>query len=411
MSSHVPQTVDPPAPTEPTQSSTILLVDDDALIRKVIARRLRQLGHRLIEAENGLEGLRLARREHPSVIVTDWMMPVMDGPSLCEAIRTETSLRPCHLILLTANGSPDQIVEGLQRGADDYLSKSSTAQEMIARVQAGLRTAGLMRELEHTHAALAQSYDLLAYKQHHLESELHSAATFIESLLPDPGVVIPGSMLAWQYLPSLTLGGDLFDVRPWGPESLGLYILDASGHGVNAALRAASLSTLLRADGLPQQIASEDPGEILTTLNRRYPITSEGHYFTIWIGCLHVPTGELRFSTAGHAGALAIRSRGDMESLSRASFPLGFKAETRYATSTIILGPDDRLLLFSDGLYEGASPQDERWGLTRFKEAVQQSRALPLEASLRQVIQHARAWQQRDHFDDDAALLGLELRG
>jgi sigma-B regulation protein RsbU (phosphoserine phosphatase) len=186
-------------------------------------------------------------------------------------------------------------------------------------------------------------------------------------------------------------------------------MLDASGHGVSAALRAASIASLFRADNLPQQVAQQDPGDILTTLNRRNPITPEGHYFTIWVGCADLRSGELRFSTAGHAGALLIRRGNEVESLSRPSLPLGFLPDTRYSTSSVTLATGDRLLLFSDGLYEGASPQGERWGLARLRRAVVEGRAHPLDESLNELVRLARAWQQRDSFDDDAALLAMEV--
>ncbi len=78
-------------------------------------------------------------------------------------------------------------------------------------------------------------------KQAELESELQSAADFVRAQLPLPGIPAPGVSMQWAYQPSLALGGDLFQVSAWGSETLGLYILDASGHGVAAALRAVAL--------------------------------------------------------------------------------------------------------------------------------------------------------------------------
>ncbi|MBL8071741.1 MAG: response regulator, partial [Nitrospira sp.] len=103
----------------------ILLVDDDEITRISMAGRLKRLGYRVIEADDGVAGLAAIRAQRPDLVILDWMMPGLDGPSVCEAIRADGELRSSQVVLMTAHDKPEQIAEGLSRGADDFLSKAA----------------------------------------------------------------------------------------------------------------------------------------------------------------------------------------------------------------------------------------------------------------------------------------------
>jgi sigma-B regulation protein RsbU (phosphoserine phosphatase) len=376
-------------------AATILLIEDDLVTRTSMAARLTRLGYRVLEAENGRAGLDVARREHPDLLIVDWMMPEMDGPTFCEAVRHDPLLKSSQLLLMTAHDTPAQIAEGLVRGADDFLSKSASKQEITARVLAGLRTSRLVRELE----TIGDE----------LESSLQSAATFVRSLLPAQGSPVHGIALAWEYQPSLTLGGDLFGVMEIDADHLGLYILDASGHGVAAALRSASLMTFLRVENILQLLGSYDPEKVLLEANRRFPLSADGEYFTLWVGQLHLPTRCLSYASAGHPGALLSSVQSPSRWLTRSSFPLGFDPSARFASDRVFLKPGDRLFLLSDGIYEVPSSSGEVWGRGRFQEVVDEGKQISISATIASCFSAARSWQQAQHFPDDAAVVGLEM--
>lgn len=388
---------------------TILLVEDEPVTRASMVARLTRLGHRVLEAENGRVGLEVARRERPDLIIVDWMMPEMDGPSFCEAVRRDSLLKLSHILLMTAHDQPAQIAEGLARGADDFLSKAASKQEVTARVLAGLRTSRLVRELEMTGSQLESSMLLLQTKQTEMEADLQSAATFVRSVLPPVGNVAQGIALAWEYQPALTLGGDLFGVAPIDAEHLGLYILDASGHGVAAALRSASLMTFLRVEHMLQLIGSYDPEKVLFEANRRFPLSDEGEYFTLWVGQLHMPTRSLSYASAGHHGILLSSAERPSRWLTHPSSPLGFDPSAVFAGNRITLESADRLFLLSDGIYEAASPTGEPWGRWRFQQAIETQKRSPLTATIAHCFTEARRWQEQCDFFDDAAVVGLEL--
>ncbi len=384
-------------------SYTILLVDDEKLVRMVAKRRLSKLQHRMLEAENGKEALAILEREKVDLIIADWMMPELDGPGLCETIKKDNRYRAIHCILMTALDQPAQIAEGLTRGADDFLTKSASDQEILARVSAGLRSRQLLLDLE-------ESYHVIEEKQTQLENELHAASGFVRSLLPAPGEVAPGIQLEWEFLPSAQLGGDLFQVEQWGDDHLGIMVLDMSGHGTGPALRAVSLSMWFKGEHITQLFPDFDPGKIVTRLNAENPLTDQGEYFTIWVGVLQLSTRELRFSSAGHPASILLRKDASTEILGKKSWPTGFSPDEIYQTQSVTLTEQDRLYLFSDGIYEVLSAQEEIFGKDRLQEALEKDFTRPMKFSLQRLIHTGRSWQKDGVFEDDVAVIGLELK-
>ena len=381
---------------------TVLLVDDEPVSRAGMASRLKRLGYRVLQAGDGKAGLELLRRERPDLTVLDWMMPELDGPSFCEMVRRDPEILSSQILMMTGHDQPEQIAEGLARGADDFLSKAASPHEITARVKAGMRAAALIRRLE-------DATDDIRRKQSVLERELQSAAHYVESLLPKPGTLLPGVEMAHAYRPSLALGGDLFNVVQWDEHSLGLYLLDASGHGVSPALRSASLSTFLREDSLLRHVGSSDPGAILTEANRQFPLTEDGNYFTIVFVRLDLRSQTLFYAAAGQNGLFIHRRSGDRCRLTQPNLPLGFGGATVYCTANTPLMPGDRIYVFSDGLYEVPAPTGELWGQARLETALCSHADRPLADRLSRTIEEAARWQGRDQFSDDVAMLGIEL--
>jgi len=129
-------------------SYPILLVEDDAISRKMLEKILINEGFKVASVENGKEALALFREHFFPIVLTDWLMPEMDGSELFKTIRNEKHEGYVYIILLTAEDSKDDIISGLESGADDYLTKPANHAELVARLKNGLRILDLEKSLK-----------------------------------------------------------------------------------------------------------------------------------------------------------------------------------------------------------------------------------------------------------------------
>lgn len=125
----------------------ILLVEDNATLRQMICSLLQHSGHSIIQAGDGQQAWDLLQQEPVQLVLTDWMMPRMDGAELIRRIRAAEMKPYIYIIMLTAKGQPQEIVEGLEAGADDYLVKPFNLKELQARVAIGVRVVAVEKEL------------------------------------------------------------------------------------------------------------------------------------------------------------------------------------------------------------------------------------------------------------------------
>jgi len=133
---------------EDSREFTILIVDDSPIYRKLVDQSLARVYPRVLFAKHGREALDVFAEHRPSLVITDWTMPDISGPELCQRIRRDFQKHYAYLILLTSNTNKEQVIEGLMAGADDYLTKPFHSGELVARVGVGRRMIELHRQIE-----------------------------------------------------------------------------------------------------------------------------------------------------------------------------------------------------------------------------------------------------------------------
>ncbi|NIM97066.1 MAG: response regulator [candidate division Zixibacteria bacterium] len=135
----------------------ILIAEDDEISRKMLRRILLKDGNEVSAVEDGLKALALLKNETPDILVTDWMMPDLDGSELTRRVRSLDLPSYVYIILLTALTEKERIIEGLDAGADDYITKPYDKTELLARIRAGNRVIELEKSLRQKNQELSEA--------------------------------------------------------------------------------------------------------------------------------------------------------------------------------------------------------------------------------------------------------------
>jgi len=272
----------PPSMRFRAQGVRVLVVDDEPVNREVLAQHLAHQGYEVLLARDGDEALALlGGEERPDLVVLDVMMPRRSGYEVLERIRSDAETSGLPVILLTARAMPEDLAKGFELGANDYLTKPVSLVELEARVghQGRLLSAQralaahaesleetVARRTEDLNVALARitsMHEALKVKDEDRTRDLEEARRFQERMVPASDEV-GGFPVARAFWTAAEVGGDFFDVRAMGPGWIRIFVADATGHGVQAALRAMVVKTIYDAACAPEVA----PGELLGAVNR-----------------------------------------------------------------------------------------------------------------------------------------------
>lgn len=374
----------------------ILVIDDDPAVQLVLTRLLKKQGYEVTVASDGEEGLAQAQRQHPALIICDWMMPRMTGIEVCRRVKADKELSTTSFILLTSLGSVEDRVKGLDAGADDFISKPIEVNELKARVRAGLR-------------AYQLNHDLQTQKQI-LEAEWAEAAEYVRSLLPEP--LKEPLTIQSEFIPSRRLGGDCFDYFWLDSNSLGIYLLDTAGHGLRATLPSISVLNLLRSRALPN-LNYHQPSEVLAALNQTFQMTYQNDkYFTIWYGVYNRRTRKLVYASAGHPPAVLLSGKtsaiAQVKTLKTPGMPIGMFPEVIYTQQSCNIEPFSTLYIFSDGIYEILQKDGTLWAIDQFIDLLKNTRSQGKQ-NLDRILESVRSINSKDAFDDDLSILEINF--
>jgi phosphoserine phosphatase RsbU/P len=379
----------------------ILVIDDDPTIRMTLQRFLKSQGYDAIVAQDGEEGLAKAKELRPSLIICDWMMPIIDGLEVCRQIKSNPELANIYLILLTAKDQEGDLVRGLEMGADDFLGKPPRINELRARVRAGLR--------------LYQATEEIQRQKRLIEQELSQASQYVRSLLPEP---IEGDVsIQSSFLPSTQLGGDSFDYFWLDGDHLAFYLLDVSGHGVGSALLSVSVLNLMRTRSLRRSRTSQDttnfykPSEVLRDLNNTFQMSVHNEmYFTIWYGVYDKRDHTLVYSSGGHPPAVLISNEDipKIKLLKTAGLPIGMMPDINYHEQVCEIDTNSRLYLFSDGVYEIPQEDDNIWGFNALIDTFIRTSS-DRSSRIDHILTCVKAAANNRPFEDDLSLLEVEF--
>ena len=279
--------------------ASILIAEDTRVQAKMLEKYLVEHGYQVQVAENGAVALDKVRQHRPTLIISDIEMPKMNGYEFCRAVKTDPELKLIPVILLSTLSEPQDIIEGLHCGADNYVTKPYESEYLISRVESLLSTpleteeegqtldvtldgkhytvqSGRQQvlnllistfenavqknqELIRTNEELTLAKEKLTDWNAQLESlnqeldrtnkrmsrDLEAAAKVQQSLLPTSEPTIGSASFVWDYIPCDELAGDFLNYFPLTERYVAMYVVDVSGHGVASSLLAVTVGRLL----------------------------------------------------------------------------------------------------------------------------------------------------------------------
>ncbi|WP_236019443.1 PP2C family protein-serine/threonine phosphatase [Fuscibacter oryzae] len=416
----VPQSM--PEQTDGAGLPLVLVVDDSRAQRRMLSVQLSRWGYQVAEAASAEEALDLCRNQTFHLILSDWMMPGMTGLEFCRAFRALPEEGYGYFILLTSKSDKTEIANGLEAGADDFLTKPVSADELRARLRAGERILGMQRELVGKNRLLGVALDQLQKVYDSLDRDLIEARKLQQTLMRDRHREFSGGSVSLILRPSGHVGGDLVGSFAISQRRIAVYSVDVSGHGVASAMMTARLAGMLSGASPDMNIAltsGQDgfrdawpPEMVAYRLNRMMIEDLQvEQYFTLAYAEIDMATGQCMMVQAGHPHPLVMRKDGTVEMVGDGGLPIGLIEGASYQRITFRLAPGDRLILVSDGFTECPDAAEKELGTEGLVEVLAAHSALAstqlLEAMIWALSNHAGT----SDFPDDVSALIFDYRG
>lgn len=332
----------------------ILVVDDAPDMRLVIKHLLINLGHDVDTAVDGADAWLKIKETEYQVVISDWVMPNLNGLDLCSLVRDESFDHYIYFILLTGMSGKKNLISGIEAGADDFVNKPVDANELKVR----LRSAERVLDLEYT---LAQKNLALEESNERIQKDLVNAEETQLSLLPEP-LNLEHLKSSWLYKPAIYVGGDTFNYFSPSPDFLVFFSIDISGHGVSSAMLSMSLQASLalkrgfyggpiKRDGL-----GAIPKIFADNVNKMLLDNASHHYLTMIFGIMDFKEKDIHFVQSGHPHPLWYEKKNNtMKPIEIDGFPIGLYDGAEFETQHLKYNSGDKFILYSDGISENES--------------------------------------------------------
>jgi sigma-B regulation protein RsbU (phosphoserine phosphatase) len=403
----------------------ILVVDDNAENRDVLSKRLHRHGYQVMLAADGPSALQLIAEMKCDLVLLDVMMPGMNGLEVLQKIRETQLPTKLPVIMATARGQSEDVVEALKLGANDYVIKPLDFVVLLARVQTQLmlkksveEVLALQLRLSEKNQELEAANGRLTVTNDRICRDLRAAARVQEAFLPNSYRRTPSLDFAWVFEPCEQLAGDFLNICPLDEDHVAFYVLDVSGHGVAASLLAMAAaralssaqdpdSLLMRPSADTGRLEPTPPAQVAERLNQKFAWDANTEQFlTIFYAVINAKSRVLTYTSAGHPGAILVSPREPAVILDKGGLPISLGSD--YKEYSVVLKPSERLYLYSDGVTEAMNSVRELFGQERLINSLEKLANVPLPASISRIMQEIHLWRGGATIGDDVSLLALE---
>lgn len=344
---------------------TVLIAEDGATDRLLLATIVRKQGHRVLTAENGKLAVALFAEQRPQLVLLDAVMPVMDGFEAARQIKALAGEELVPIIFLTSLTEDDALVRCLEAGGDDFLAKPYSPAVLAAKIKA-------MDRLRRLQATVVEQRDQIALHHNHLLNEQRVAKAVFDQIAHAGCLGAPN--IRYLQSPYALFNGDLLLAAFTPTGDMHVLLGDFTGHGLPAAVGAMPLAEVFHGMTAKGYGLAETLREMNAKLKRILPVdmfccalllnlSFERRVVEVWNGGM--PDGYLLPASGDQATPLVSRH-----------LPLGVLSPERFdeRTDVLPLALGDRLFLLTDGVVETCDESDEPFGVERLLRVFSENR-------------------------------------
>jgi len=365
----------------------IVVIDDNANDLQVTRRFLERRGYDAVPALSGEEGLRLARQVLPDAFVIDYRMPVMDGFEVTRQVKADPELHTIPVLMLTGSDASQTVVEGLGAGADDFVTKGSDTEVLVARLRALLRVKAYQDQLRRMNQAMTR--------------DLQIARRVQEALVPQRTFVSPRLEIRSAYIPSATLSGDFYDYFLQDGKSY-LFVADVSGHGLPAAILVSLLKSYIHTETTPDGSLAEFMARLNDFL---FSVSLPTQFATAALFRLNEDR-QVVYANAAHPPFLLYRrATGETTLLEQPSNLLGAMPNMAFEEHSLSVAPGDTLFVYTDGLTDRVNEHGDFYSIERVARLIEGSRDADLGAVYDAIYADVHDFTTSEEFKDDIAFV------
>jgi serine phosphatase RsbU (regulator of sigma subunit) len=370
-----------------TRRDRIVVIDDSVNDVEVTRRFLERRGFDVVAATSGEEGLALAAANPPDAFVVDYRMPGMDGFEVSRRIKADPLLHTIPVLMLTGADAAQNVVEGLSAGADDFVTKGSDTEILLARLRALLRVKAYQ--------------DQLRKLNEQMKRDLQIARRVQEALVPSGTFRTSRIEIRSAYIPSETLSGDFYDYF-LQDELIYLFVADVSGHGLPAAI----LVSLLKSYIHTEADTSSSLAEFMSRLNDfLFTVSLPTQYATAQLFRLD-GDNNLVYANAAHPPFLLFsRERREVVLHEQPGHLLGAMPDMPFEEHSIRVSPGDTLFVYTDGLTDRLNAAGDFYSIDRIAKLLEQSTDDDLDSTYETIYGDITAFASTEEFRDDIAFV------
>ena len=386
----------------------ILIADDQPDVLRALCLLLKGQGYTTETAASPAELLQAVTRDEFDLVLMD-LNYARDTTSGREGLDLLTHLKAVErvppIVVMTGWATVGIAVEAMRHGVADFVEKPWTNSQLLEVLRKQITLGRERRESARRAEQETETHKVIASQLHEQEHEIAEARAIQEGFLPKEIPQLPGYEIAATWQSARVVGGDYFDVLSFKDETLGLCIADVAGKGMPAALLMSNLQAAVRGLASP----SLPPNELCVRLNSLLcrNIASD-RFVTLFYAQLDGPSRRLHYASAGHNPPFVMHQDGSHDRLQQGGGVLGIFPNQKFELGCVDLQSGDILVLFTDGVTEARSVDDEEFGDQRLAGVLTETRGAGAREIQRQILLAASEFS-RGLWHDDATLLVLSV--